>query len=378
MKVCLACWAPFYAGAEVAAKRLAEGLQSAGHDVLMVLGTDGETLEQMHSAGLRCEIVPLATTDKWRWWKYADARRQLASLFRREQPDIVHANDLPSSQMVGQAAKRLGIPRLCHHRFPFGATAINWLNKFGAERHVFISQALSTEMCGASNVLAKAPRAVVHDGIPLPSIPTTADRKLARKRLGFNSDKVLVLFAGQIVQHKGVADLINAWQLLSETFRRRVEILIIGEDLQKQGEYRRAMESLAKEIGCPARFLGFQRNMAEWQTAADIAVVPSHVEPLGLVVMEAMAHALPVVGSDVGGIPEMIVDGETGLLVSPRDPQSLAGALERLINSPEERRRLGEAGRRRCEMHFSIESHVKKMLEQYRLAMAALQSPAFA
>jgi glycosyltransferase involved in cell wall biosynthesis len=243
---------------------------------------------------------------------------------------------------------------------------------------VFISQALSTEMCGTSKVLARAPQAVVHDGIPLPSIPTSADRNAARNRLGFNSDKVLVLFAGQIVQHKGVADLINAWQLLSDTCRRQVEILVIGEDLQKQGEYRRAMESLAKEIGCPARFLGFQRNMAEWQMAADIAVVPSHVEPLGLVVMEAMAHGLPVVGSDVGGIPEMIVHGETGLLVSPRDPKSLASALERLINCPQERRRLGEAGRRRCEMHFSIEAHVEKMIEQYRLAMAAVKRPAFA
>src|SRR5204863_8099389 len=192
----IASWAPFHAGAEVAAERLAVGLQDAGHEVLMLVGTNGETSRRMQAVGLRCEYVPMAMTDKWRWWRYAEARRQLTAILGREQPDIVHSNDLPTSQMVGQAAGRLGIPRVCHHRFPFGATAIDWLNKFGAERHVFVSAALKNEMCADSARLAAAPCEVVHDGLPRDAAPSAAARRAARPPPGLPSGRTLVLFAG--------------------------------------------------------------------------------------------------------------------------------------------------------------------------------------
>ena len=85
------------------------------------------------------------------------------------------------------------------------------------------------------------------------------------------------------------------------------------------------MQGLAAVLGCPARFVGFRKDVPDWLTAADLAVVPSHVEPLGNATLEAMACGLPVVGSEVGGIPEMVVHEETGLLVPPRD----AGAAGR-------------------------------------------------
>ena len=152
-KICIASWASFLAGAEVAAERLAIGLKEAGHDVFMLLGTNGETLRRMRGVGLRCEFAPLSLTDKWRWWRYAAARRGVDRVLRREKPDLVHCNDLPTNQMVSKAAGRLGIPRICHHRFYFGGSAVDWLNKFGAERHLFVSRAL---MSGFVRYLGKA------------------------------------------------------------------------------------------------------------------------------------------------------------------------------------------------------------------------------
>jgi glycosyltransferase involved in cell wall biosynthesis len=370
LKLCIASWAPFYAGAEVAAERLAIGLQEAGHQVFVVIGTNGETLDRMQAKGLKCEYIPMAMTDKWRWWRYAESRRKMVEILCQKQPDIVHCNDLPTSQMVGQAAKQLGIPRICHHRFPFGETAIDWLNKFGAERHLFVSAALKNELCAASRSLAAAPCEVVHDGLPLEAAPDRAARTAARLELTLAADKVLVLFAGQIIERKGVADLLNAWQLLSQSVRDRAELLIVGDDLQNGGAYRLEMQQLATRLGSPAKFFGFQRNIGRWLTAADVAVVPSHVEPLGNATLEAMAQALPVIGCDVGGIPEMIVNEETGLLVPPHEPAALARAIERFINNPEERVRFGAAGRSRCELHFNIEVHTRAILQQYRLVLS--------
>jgi glycosyltransferase involved in cell wall biosynthesis len=248
----------------------------------------------------------------------------LVDILRREQPDVVHSNDLPSHQMTSDAARRLGIPRVCHHRWVFEGPAINWLNKFGAEKHLFVSEALLNCLSGASPELATSSNSVVYDGLPLPAVPTEADRVQARTRLGLAHDKKVVLFAGQIIERKGVADLLNAWTLLEKNWSSSTELIFAGDDLENDGAYRREMEALAGRLSNPAHFVGFQRDVREWIVASDICVVPSHVEPLGNATLEAMANCRPVIGTNVGGIPEMVVDGVTGLLVPPHSPVALA------------------------------------------------------
>lgn len=369
LKICLASWAPFLAGAEVAGERLAVGLQEAGHEVFVLLGTPGDTLKRMRAAGLRCVCLPLCLTDRKHWWRYLWTQRALRRLLRDEGPDVIHCNDLPTSQMVSQAAGRLKVPRVCHHRWIFDQVAIDWLNKFGAERHLFVSQYLMDELSRGSPRLAVCPRAVVYDGLPLPAVPSVEDRQNARRELGLPPDKTLVLFAGQIIERKGVAELLRAWSTLSSQGRDKAELLVVGDDLEQGGAYRRQMEQLAANLGCPARFVGFQRNVPRWLTAADMAIVPSHAEPLGNATLEAMAHRLPVIGCRVGGIPEMIVPEETGLLVPPREPGPLAAAIQRLLSDESLRLRLGARARERCEHCFSLKGHVEAVLEQYELAM---------
>src|SRR5262245_39767021 len=125
LKVCLATMAPFIGGAEVAAERLALGLLEKGHDVFVILGRTGEVHDRFIQAGLRCQVAPMYLTDKRHWLRYLSARRSLTSLLRLERPDIVHSNDLPTHQIVSDAANRLGLPCICHHRFPFPGKAID-------------------------------------------------------------------------------------------------------------------------------------------------------------------------------------------------------------------------------------------------------------
>jgi glycosyltransferase involved in cell wall biosynthesis len=370
MKILLACWAPFRAGAEVAAERLAVGLRENEHDVTIIVGTNGDTLDHLRGLGFDVRHVPLAFTDKLRWWRYFRAQRAMRAILSEVRPEIVHANDLPTSQMVAEVAGQLGIPRVCHHRWIFEGPAIEWLNKFGAERHLFVSSALMNTLCSASRRLAGSPRSVVYDGLPLPPLSDGGDRLRARQSLGLPCDKTIVLFAGQIVERKGVEDLLRAWQLLEVPWSQRAALVIVGDDLKNQGAYRRQMESLAREINCPAKFVGFQTNVSQWLTAANCCVVPSHAEPLGNATLEAMAQGLPVIGANVGGIPEMIVAGETGLLVPPKNPAQLAVAIELLIKDEGLRLRLGRSGRARCEERFSLWAHTQAVVDEYRRALA--------
>ena len=365
-RVCLASWAPFIGGAEVAVERLALGLLDAGHEVFVVVGTDAEALCRFRQAGIRCEYIPQRFTNKLGWWRYRKARNTLAKLLHVEQPDIVHSNDLPTHQMVSDAARRVCIPVVCHHRWVFDGSAIDWFNKYGAERHLFVSQALMGQLSQSSSRLATSSKSVVYDGLPLSKAPNGDDRVTARRELGLPLDKQMVLFAGQIIERKGIADLLHGWAQLVNRWRDHAELCVIGDDLEGEGVYRRKMEKLAAELGCPVRFMGFQRNVDRWLTAADIVMVPSHVEPLGNATLEAMAVARPVIGGAVGGIPEMIVDEHTGLLIPPKSPSALAGALSRLLSAPSLATKLGESARIRCEEFFSLETHTESVLAEYR------------
>jgi glycosyltransferase involved in cell wall biosynthesis len=365
-KVCIASMAPFVGGAEVAAERLGVGLRDAGHDVLMVLGTHNEVYDRMVGAGLRCAHAPMYLTDKWHWLRYWWARQGLRRLFRRERPDIVHSNDLPTHQIVSDALRRTGIPEVCHHRWFFSGPAIDWMNKFGCPHHVFVSRALMDGLTASSPRLRASSRAVLYDGLPLPSPPTPDARRQARERLGLAIDRRIVTFAGQFIERKGIADLLRAWCLIGPPARDGADLLLIGDDVAGNGEYRVEMEGLARQIGCAARFLGFRKDVADWLLASDVAVVPSHSEPLGNATLEAMSFAVPVIGSAVGGIPEMVVHEQTGLLVPPHAPVELAGAIGRLLLDSAARESLGEQARRRCEERFSLQAHVAATLDQYR------------
>jgi glycosyltransferase involved in cell wall biosynthesis len=289
----------------------------------------------------------------------------LRGILRKENPDVIHSNDLPTHQMVSGVAGRLGIPRICHHRFGYNGAAIDWFNKYGAERHVFVSQALMAELCAGSQRLHESCRAVVYDGLPCPPLSSIESKAHARATLGLDASRKVVVFAGQIIERKGVADLLRSWAALGPELAAQNELIIVGDDLAGKGAYRLEMERLAQGLGCGARFVGFQKNVHEWLSAADVAVVPSHVEPLGNATLEAMAHGLPVIGTSVGGIPEMVVHERTGLLVPPKTPAALAVALTRFLTDERLRLQCGANGRLRCEERFSLMAHTLAALEEY-------------
>lgn len=369
LKITLSSWAPFIGGAEVAVERLALGLTAVGHEVLLVVGTDGEALERFRQAGIRCEFVPQRFTDKLKWLQYRKSRNQLIEILRHEQPDLVHSNDLPTHQLTADAAGRLEIPRICHHRWIFEGAAIDWLNKFDAERHLFVSRALMEMLTAESDRLSASSRTVVYDGLPMPELPTTQDQLECRRKLNLPLDRPIVLFAGQIIERKGVADLLHGWSLLSH-WHDKADLILVGDDLAENGKYRIEMEELANTLSCPAKFIGFQKNVPEWLTAADVVMVPSHAEPLGNATLEAMAYGLPVIGCNVGGIPEMIVDGETGILIPPKSPKDLADAVNTLLCNSNLQCKMGQAGRSRCEKMFSLEAHVEAVLREYGQVLA--------
>ena len=215
--------------------------------------------------------------------------------------------------------------------------------------------AISTEALGVPKSKIK----VVANGVDRRFQP--ADRRVMRERLGLPDGEFIVLFVGLLVPVKGVDLLVGA---LAELVDPKPLCLLIGD-----GPERPELERQAAELGVGERlrFVGCRSSdeIPTWMGAADILVLPSRSEGRPNVVLEAQACGLPVVATRVGGTPELVCDGKTGLLVESEDVAGLADALQRLRIDRGLREALGRAGREQADgMTWAVSA--EKMAAIYR------------
>jgi glycosyltransferase involved in cell wall biosynthesis len=172
-------------------------------------------------------------------------------------------------------------------------------------------------------------------------------------QVGREAEPPEVLYAGRLSLEKGVLELVDAAQGLN---------LVVAGD----GPLRDRVPS--------ARGFVQHDELQRLYDRAAVVACPSRREGFGVACLEAMAHGRPVVATRVGGLQDLVVDGETGILVPPRDPSALRDALERLLGDPELRRRLGAAGRERARAHFSWDRVTDETLAAYAEAAGTMVS----
>ncbi|MEZ5178481.1 MAG: glycosyltransferase [Acidimicrobiales bacterium] len=193
--------------------------------------------------------------------------------------------------------------------------------------------------------------------------PTPVVRRTAaevRAELGIGPDDPLVVLVGRLHPQKDVATLVEAATRLDPA----VQVVVVGE-----GPQRGELEQLVRRHGLEARvhLVGERADATDHQAAADVVVMCSVWEGFGLVVAEALALARPVVATAVGPVPEMVIDGETGRLVPPSDPEALAGAIADLLADPVRAAGLGRAGAKLVAPHFDTDAPVRQVEEVYEL-----------
>jgi glycosyltransferase involved in cell wall biosynthesis len=196
---------------------------------------------------------------------------------------------------------------------------------------------------------------VLHNGIEPGPRPDAHARLTARRRLAVAEDRCVIMSVARVDPVKDLTTLIRAFARV-HTARPHVSLVIVGE-----GPERAALEHAIAEEGVSGAvtLTGHRSDVRELRAAADI------FEGVSLTVLEAMAAGLPVVATGVGATPE-VVSAETGVLVAPRDPERLAGALIALVDAPDRRKKLGANGRARLEQDFSIERIVQEYASAYR------------
>jgi glycosyltransferase involved in cell wall biosynthesis len=252
---------------------------------------------------------------------------------RRVDADLLHAHWLPA----GWVASRSGKPYVVQ---VWGtdvelARRAPWLVR-GVLRRAKLVIAASTALAQAASLLGARDVRVIPSGVDLPA------------EIGPEADPPEVLYAGRLSEEKGVLELVEA--------TRGMRLVVAGDG------------PLRARVPAARGFVPNDELQGLYARAA-VVTCPSRREGFGVACLEAMAHGRPVVATRVGGLRDLVVDGETGLVVPPRDPEALRAALRRLIADPDLRRRLGAAGRQRARERFSWDAVTSAVVDAYAEAV---------
>ncbi|HEY6362985.1 MAG TPA: glycosyltransferase [Vicinamibacterales bacterium] len=201
---------------------------------------------------------------------------------------------------------------------------------------------------------------VIRNGVDLTRFDRPAERDRIRHELGLAAGTPLVAVVSRLARFKGIEQFLEAVAILAPRFPE-VRFLIAGETAPAETAYLTALRSQAGRLGVSERviFTGLRSDVPALLSSVDVAVMPSLNEALSNVLLESMAAGMPVVATRVGGTPEALVDGDSGLLVPPGDPSRLAASIATLLDDRLLAGRLGRAARQRIADHFSVDRMVQ-------------------
>lgn len=299
----------------------------------------------------------------------------VVSLIAGHKFDLVHSHWVLPQGFVGVLATRLfSIPHVItvHGGDVFGLQGVflTALKRFAFRRATAVTVNSSATNTAVGQIASKLENiSLIPMGVTSTEQSNNIDPSVLRKRF-VRKDGPLLIFVGRIVDEKGVGDLLHATSMLTRNLPDTTT-MIVGE-----GQDREKMERLSETLGLSDRvkFVGWVRpeEIHSYFSAADIFVGPSKtasdgwVEAQGLTFVEAMLARIPVIATDVGGIPDTVQHEKTGLLVKENSPKEIAAAVERLVRDPDLTARLIEAGQKLALENFTREASAQKFSELFR------------
>lgn len=285
-------------------------------------------------------------------WKYGDvaASIHLARILRSHRIDVV----------VIMQSKDMSIVTIAHWLYPYAKLVFYQEMQFGINKRDILHTWMYSHLSLWITLTKKMKQEVIeHTRMPQERIsvipigtdmqrfdPRLYDQKTTRQRFDIPQAKLVIGVLGRIDPQKGQEEFIRAIPILLK-HRTDLHFVIAGEETEGQPGFKRKLEDLSIELGIRnyIQFLPFTDAVPEFMSAIDIFVLPSHAETFGFVLVEALAMGKAIVATNSGGVPEIITDGSTGLLVPPRDEQALADALLKLLKD------------QRLRSFFSSEAH---------------------
>ena len=357
-------------GAETDLIAMIKGLDRERFYPFVACRPTGAFIERLREIPVPVFPVLLPSWRKWKdIWGIPIAVASLIAILKREKFDLVHINDYWWTPVVWLACRISGIPCLVHIRQQIEPRRVKqyWLAK--PDRVLAICKEI--RQVAIDGGVDPNRVQVIYSGLDFSSKFENVNAGMIRKRHGLPPGQLLIGAVANLFPRKGYEYLLEALTDVRKIITN-VHCVIVGEG---DDGYRTQLMNLVNErdLNSVVTFAGFRSNVLEYMAAFDVVVLPSILEGFGIVVLEGMAMGKPVVASRVGGIPEAVEDGVTGILVPPANSRKLADALVRLLKNSTLRQAMGKAGRRRVESLFSLEKTIKEIEDSYHNILSQSQ-----
>jgi len=352
-------------GAERIIATIATGLNKQNFDVIIwCIARGGEVADELKEAGVKVNILGI--------FNYHNPINilKLARLLKKAKPDIVHTHGYFASVIGRIASKIAGILILINH-----VHSTYWDYK---KRHILMERFLSLFthkiICCSKAVedfvrdherIKPAKTLVIYNGVDGDRFSLPKNTSSVKAQLGIDSGDSVVGIISSLTPHKGHKYLFQAAPMILDA-SPPAKFLIVGD-----GILREKLEKQIKNLDLASYviFTGTRKDIPDLLSTMDIFVLPScEREGLGISIIEAMAAEKPVVAADIGGIPEVVKNGETGFLIPPRNPEALARAIIELLRNPRKAKTMGKQGRKRFKEKFTN----KRMLSEVENLYEAL------
>lgn len=365
LKILIVVWGLRYGGGETRVYAMARFMATRGHDVTVCcLRVKGEKGEQLEREGGK--VVELGKRHRY---DLATLPR-LYGLLRRGGFDVVDGQMTSGFRWATVAGRLARVPRIVattyNTRFwkSRGRRLLDTCFLRLADVIVADSRTLVDEIITLAPSLREKEFRVVYNGVDLSTNGPIRPPAEVRRELGIAPGEVVAGLVARIVPHKGHMDFIEAAKAVAGEFPS-LRILIVG---RPEGGYEKAVEEKIRAcgLGPRARVFQYDGNIFDIMGVLDLYALPSYSESLPNAVVEAMAMGKPVIATRITGLPEAVIDGETGFLVAPGDIGALAAKLRLLLSDPGLRERMGRAGREFAGRRFSPSALGDGALSAYR------------
>jgi glycosyltransferase involved in cell wall biosynthesis len=353
------------AGAETHLLALLPALRGLGIECGVVLLEDPRRPQnairgRFEQSGVSVATLPIL------WHLDPTLTARLSELLRKSPFDILHAH-LPHGEVYGEFAmrafpsRRFVVSRHNDDRFRRWLP-LQWVfapSLRRADRIIAISESVRRFLVNVERAPAEKIEVIPY-GLDAEAFARDVHPGAFRREIGAGENP-LIGFVGRMVNQKGVDVLLRAFALV-ERSHPTAKLILAGD-----GPDRPALMRLAKSLGLQrAMFLGWRNDAANILADIDLLVVPSRWEGFGLVALEAMAMGKPVAASEVSALPEIVVPGDTGLLLTPGSVEELAEGIQAILSDPKRAAGMGRAGRERVRKEFPVERMARRTAELYR------------
>ncbi len=358
----------FIGGAERVLMQTVLNLPANRFRPFVVSGASGKDLDtELGALPMRYEQISMPAPNWRKPLPFLVSVARIASSMAKNSIKILHSNDVTAYRAASIAARLLRIPRICHIHFCYDASLLRWALRYGFEYVIIPSESMKSHIQKeCPNLFPDYRCFVIHNGFTPPNPPKNEQLDQLRETLGIARGQQIIGFIGQVIPIKGIKEFLLMAKNI-DALNQNIVFLIVGDDKQQGKNYRIEMENLSKSLGLSSKciFTGFRTDVWELLHICDLVVMPSYAEPFGLVALEVGAAGKPIIASNVGGLREIIINGDTGFLVQPQNVEALTQVASCLLQNRELRYKIGETARQHIVSNFHIDNYIASLINIY-------------